>query len=68
MWKLREDEPYVNTEDLFIAGQRAPAGVYKQVGGDRVVHLDTEDWLPASLDGRVACYMRLKSRAPAPPD
>ncbi|MCW3100217.1 MAG: hypothetical protein JWL77_5835 [Chthonomonadaceae bacterium] len=46
-------------EDLFLAGEKVRPGVYRQIGGDREVRLEREDVLPASLDGRVACYMRV---------
>ena len=46
-------------EDLFLAGEKVRPGVYRQIGGDREVKLEREDFLPASLDGRVACYMRV---------
>jgi hypothetical protein len=39
-----------------VAGERVPPGVYRQIGSDRQVVLETEDYLPASLDGRIACY------------
>ena len=45
-------------EECFRAGQRVPAGDYRQVDTAREVHLDTEDVLPASLDGHVALYVR----------
>jgi hypothetical protein len=59
MWKQPENDQFV--EELFLAGERVPSGVYRQIGGDREVCLDHEDFLPASLDGRVACYMRVQS-------
>ena len=43
-------------EQLFLAGERVRPGMYRQVGGVRQVLLEQEDFLPASLDGRVACY------------
>ncbi len=46
-------------EALFVAGQRARPGVYRQVESRRIVRLDAEDYLPASLDGHVACYICL---------
>ena len=46
-------------EELFLAGERVLPGIYRQVGGGREVRLEQEDYLPASLDGRVACYTRL---------
>ncbi len=58
MWKQPENDQFVG--ELFLAGERVPSGVYKQVGGGgREVELGQEDFLPASLDGRVACYMRV---------
>ncbi len=46
-------------EDLFLAGEKVLPGIYRQIGGDREVRLEREDVLPGSLDGRVACYMRI---------
>jgi hypothetical protein len=43
---------------LYIAGQRAPAGTYHELGSMRSITLDREDILPASLNGRVAEYVR----------
>lgn len=48
-------------EEIFLAGERVKPGVYRQVGGGREVRIETEDFLPASLDGRVACYMLIKN-------
>jgi len=45
-------------EDLFVAGQKVSPGLYRLVGSQRDVRLDKEDTLPASLDGRVAVYIR----------
>lgn len=59
MWKQSENDQYV--DELFLAGERVPSGVYRQVGGGREIRLDHEDYLPASLDGHVACYMRVPS-------
>ncbi len=44
--------------EVYIAGQRVPAGTYRQLGTVRAVVLDKEDILPASLNGRVAAYVR----------
>jgi|GEM_PF-973934 len=52
-------ELQVSDGEVYLAGQRVPAGHYSQIGDCREVCLDTEDILPASLDGRVACYERL---------
>ena len=47
-------------EELFLAGERVRPGTYRQIGGIRQVKLEQDDFLPASLDGRVACYMRVQ--------
>ena len=52
----REKDPLMG--DLFLAGQNVPPGRYRRLEGGRVIILDREDYLPASLDGRVACYVR----------
>jgi hypothetical protein len=59
MWQRSEQE--LLGEELFLAGERVLPGIYRQVGGGREIRLDEEDFLPASLDGRVACYMRVKN-------
>lgn len=46
-------------DDLFLAGEKVCAGIYRQIGGEREVRLEREDILPASMDGRVACYTRV---------
>ena len=57
MWEQPENDQFA--DELFLAGERVPSGTYRQVGGGREIRLDHEDTLPASLDGRVACYMRV---------
>ena len=42
--------------EIYLAGQRVPAGKYRQIESSRHVHMAEEDLLPGSLDGRVACY------------
>ena len=54
MWQRKERDL---DNDLFLAGERVRPGTYRQVGGGRQVLVEQEDFLPASLDGRVACYM-----------
>ncbi len=46
--------------ELWTAGQLAPAGRYRRVdvAAGRTVVLDRPDYLPASLDGRVALYQQ----------
>ena len=46
--------------EIFLAGERVPPGAYREIAGPRMVVLDHEDYLPASLDGRVACYERMR--------
>ncbi len=51
----------MDDEELYTAGQIAPRGRYRRIDrlDDRVVTLEREDRLPASLDGQVALYRRL---------
>jgi hypothetical protein len=44
--------------NVFLAGQKVAPGRYRHVGSKRLIHLDREDTLPASLDGRVAEYIQ----------
>lgn len=60
MWKQPENDQYV--DELFLAGEHVPSGVYRQIGNGREIKLEQDDVLPASLDGRVACYMRVHSQ------
>ena len=46
-------------DEFFLAGEKVRPGKYRQIGGGRQVTLDKEDFLPASLDGTVACYTRM---------
>jgi len=57
MWQLKDREL---DDELFLAGEKVRPGTYRQVGGVRQVLLEQEDFLPASLDGRVACYTRVQ--------
>jgi hypothetical protein len=47
------------TSDLYLAGERVPAGIYREVESGREVRLEVEGYLPATLDGRVAAYVSL---------
>ena len=44
-------------DELYLAGQRAPSGLYREVGTGREILLEQQEVLPASLDGRVAAYL-----------
>ena len=57
MWKQPENDQFV--DELYLAGEKVPSGIYKQIGSSREIRLEREDVLPASLDGRVACYIRI---------
>jgi hypothetical protein len=57
MWRQPENDPFA--EELFLAGERVPPGIYRQLDSKREIHLTSEDYLPASLDGHVACYVRV---------
>ena len=59
MWQ--GPEFHDQNDGLYLAGQRVNPGRYKQVGSGRSVVLEKEDVLPASLDGRVACYQRVNN-------
>ena len=43
---------------LFVAGQVAPPGVYRQINSRRQVRLNEQGILPVTCDGRVAVYER----------
>jgi hypothetical protein len=45
--------------EVHLAGERAASGTYVQVDSGRWVHLAEEGYLPASMDGHVACYVRM---------
>jgi hypothetical protein len=57
MWKQPENDHFV--QEIYLAGERVRPGLYRQVGSPREIRLDREDNLPASMDGRVACYVRI---------
>ena len=45
-----------NVDEIYLAGQGAPPGLYCDTETGREVRLDQQGYLPASLDGRVAVY------------
>ena len=59
MWFNVYDDSF--TDHLLLAGQRALPGVYKELGTGRLVQLENEEPLPATLNGRVACYVRMSA-------
>lgn len=46
--------------ETFVAGQWVAPGVYQRIDSPHTVCLNKADYLPASLDGRVACYRRVQ--------
>ena len=60
--KQHENDPYLG--DLYLAGERVAPGDYEEIKSGRRIHQDADDFLPASLDGKVACYVSW-GRAPA---
>ncbi len=57
MWKAPDNDHY--SDEIFLAGEIVAPGLYRQIGGMREIAVDRHDYLPASLDGRVACYRRI---------
>ena len=47
--------------EIYLAGECVPPGVYRQIGGLRELRFEQADYLPASFDGRVACYERVEN-------
>ena len=62
MIRQREVDPLLG--ELFLAGEMAPPGEYREINCGRSVQLKSSDFLPASLDGQVACYHRMNNRYP----
>ena len=44
-------------DELYLAGEYVPSGLYREIDSRREVRLDQEGQLPASLDGRIAAYV-----------
>ena len=55
----KEPETDPNEGNLFIAGEVVPPGRYRLIGSGRMIDLPREEMLPATMDGRVACYQRI---------
>ena len=63
MWNSPENGHFV--EEILLAGEIVSPGTYRQIGSHTIVTLNREDHLPASLDGRVACYRKIALWQPA---
>lgn len=59
MIQTREVDPLMG--ELYLAGEVAPPGEYREITCGRLVELQTADVLPASLNGQVACYHRFNT-------
>ena len=59
MWARPLNDQYA--DEIFVAGELVEPGIYRQLQSDRRVVLNTAERLPASLDGRVATYVRVPS-------
>ena len=58
-FEMRLQREHELEAELYLAGEKVRPGTYRQIGGERQVLLEYEDFLPASLDGKVACYTRV---------
>ena len=58
MRRRHSAEPH--TDEVFLAGQRVQPGIYRDLYSRREVYIEHEDYLPASLDGRIACYVPVR--------
>ncbi len=47
-------------EEIFMVGQKVPAGTYRQVDSSRLITLETAGPLPPSFDGKRAEYCRVE--------
>jgi hypothetical protein len=47
-------------EERFKAGERVPPGTYKHVDSPYIVRLESDDTLPARLDGRPTVFVRVQ--------
>jgi hypothetical protein len=58
MTKERDVDLYGN--ELFRAGEPAPAGRYQLLDSSMTIELKQEGMLPGCLDGHVSCYVRIQ--------
>ena len=53
---------YTDTEgSVYLAGHLTPSGLYEEIETHQEIRLEQEGYLPARLDGRIACYVRVES-------
>ncbi len=63
MWKQPQNDHFV--EELYLAGEKAPPGLYKQIGAPCVIRLGESEALPVGNGGHAVCYRRVHPH-PAP--
>jgi hypothetical protein len=49
----------VTLRTVRLPGELAKSGTYRELNSGRIIVLDKDELLPSSLDGRVACYIRI---------
>lgn len=57
MWQHPEHDQFAG--EIYPAGERVESGAYEQIGTGQIFRLSEAGHLPASLDGRIACYMKM---------
>jgi hypothetical protein len=50
----------LQTDEIYLAGQRVQPGIYRELHTQREIRLEHEDYLPATFDGRIACYVAVQ--------
>ena len=53
-------------QEIYVAGESVPSGIYKHLDSPHILELDGEDTLPGRLDGRATYYVRLRHTWRAP--
>lgn len=48
---------YFYTDEIYVAGDRAPAGTYREIGTERVIQLPQMMLLPTSKEGYMTAYV-----------
>jgi len=48
-------------QSFYLAGERVPPGVYKQVDSGHQICLETEDFLPGGMDGHATAYVPVQN-------
>lgn len=49
-----------SSAELYLAGELVASGTYRNIDSGRVLRLPEGGHLPASLDGKVACFRRIQ--------